>query len=199
MTFNVIALMVVAALVFGTLGVIAVDEFLNGGADDNALEFDPQQDDPTAREYRDRIEENPDDLEAIKALANYLGNLGQFDEAIRWYEQALRITPDDMAVRLDFASALTAAGKNPDAELQFQRVIEAEPDYALAFLGLARLYRSWSPPRLDDAITTYQLAIERGGDSVVSTVALEELLELTGGSPVASPPASPAASPTAGA
>ena len=197
MTFNVIALMVVAALVFGTLGVIAVDEIMNGGGDETIV-VDPQQDDPTEQEYRDRIEANPDDIDAIKALANYLGNLGQYDESVRWYEQVLGITPDDMEVRLDFASALSAAGKVRDAELQYQRVIEAEPDNALAILGLARLYRSWSPPRIEDAVVTYRLAIERGGESVVATVALEELTELTGGTPVASPRASPSASPTTG-
>jgi hypothetical protein len=78
-----------------------------------------------------------------------------------------------------------------DAEVQFQRVIEAQPDNALALLGLARLYRSWSPPRLDEAAATYQLAIDRGGDSVVATVAREELAELTVGTPAASPQASP--------
>src|SRR5687768_16706118 len=141
MTFNVIALMVVAALVFGTLGVIAVDEIITGGGDETVV-VDPQQDDPTEQEYRDRIEANTNDIDVIKALANYLGNLGQYDESVRWYEQVRRITPDDMAVRLDFASALSAAGKVRDAELQYQRVIEAEPDNALAILGLARLYRS---------------------------------------------------------
>ncbi len=78
-----------------------------------------------------------------------------------------------------------------DAEVQYQRVIEAESGNALALLGLARLYRSWSPPRTDEAAATYQLAIEVGGDSVVATVAREELAELTGSEPGASPVASP--------
>lgn len=194
MTFNVIALVVIVALVFGTLGVIAVDGLLNRGGDDT-IEVDPQQEDPIEQEYRDQIEQNPNDIEAMAALANYLGNLGRVDEATQWYERALGITPDDMALRLDFASALAAAGKMRDSEVQYQRVIGSEPDNALALLGLARLYRSWSPPRTADAAATYQLAIERGGDSVVSTVAQEELTELTGGTPTASPAASPGASP----
>jgi tetratricopeptide (TPR) repeat protein len=197
MTFNVMALVVVAALVFGTLGAIAINEIVNGGGDDT-IEVDPERIDETEQDYRDQIEANPDDVRAIAALANYLGNLGRTDDAIQWYERALGITPDDVALRRDFASALASGGKMRDAELQYQRIIEAQPDDALSILALARLYRSWSPPRVDDAIATYQLAIERGGDSVVTTEAREELTELAGGSPVASPQASPKASPGPG-
>ena len=194
MTFNVIALVVVAALVFGTLGAIAINEIVNGGGDDT-IEVDPERIDETEQDYRDQIDDNPDDVRAIAALANYLGNLGRTDEAIQLYEQALGITPDDTELRQDFASALAAGGKMRDAELQYQRIVEAQPNDALAMLGLARLYRSWSPPRVDDAVSMYQLAIELGGDSVVTTLAREELTELTGGSPVVSPPPSPVASP----
>ena len=193
MTFNVIALVIVAALVFGTLGVIAVDSLLNRG--DGTIEVDPQQVDEVEQDYRDQIEADPNDVQAIAALANYLGNLGRMEEAIQLYERALALTPDDTTLRLDFASALAAGGKMRDSEVQFNRVIEVEPDNALALLGLARLYRSWSPPRLDEAAATYQLSIDRGGDSVVATVAREELAELTVGTPAASPQASPGASP----
>ena len=69
------------------------------------------------------------------------------------------------------------------------------PGTRFALLGLARLYRSWSPPRAEDTVTYYQLAIERAGDSVVRDVAREELAQITG-TPVASPDASAVASPS---
>ena len=74
--------------------------------------------------------------------------------------------------------------------MQYLRVIEAEPDNAFALLGLARLHRSWAPPRLADAISYYQLAVDRAGESVVRNVAAEELAQISG-TPVASPAASP--------
>jgi predicted Zn-dependent protease len=198
MTFNVIAVVVVAALVFGAIGVAVFDEFLRGsGSEPKPLSVDPNQTDPVEQQYRDQIAKDPNDVAAMSALANYLGNTGQTAEAITWYEKALTITPDDMSLRLDFASALASGGKERDAELQYQMVIEAEPNNAFALLGLARLYRSWSPPRVEDAVTYYQLTMERAGDSVVRDVAREELTALTG-TPVASPSSSPAASPSPG-
>ena len=190
-TFNIIALVVVAALVVGAVGVALVDELFLRNNNDEPMTFDPAGDtDTVAQGYRDQIENDPNDVSAMSALANYLGNTGNIEEAITWYERALAVAPDDNVLRLDFASALASAAKSRDAELQYQKVIEAEPDNATALLYLARLYRGWSPPRLTDAVTYYQLAIERAGDSVIRGLAQEELGFITG-TPAASPDASP--------
>jgi tetratricopeptide (TPR) repeat protein len=192
MTFNVIAVVVVAAMVVGAVGVAVFDGLLSRG-DDSPLTVDTEQTDEVEQGYRDKIADNPNDVTAMSALANYLGNTGSVEESIQWYEKALAVTPDDTALRLDFASALASGAKQRDAELQYLKVIETEPDNAFALLGLARLYRSWSPPRLQDAVAYYQLAIDRAGESVVREVAQEELATITG-TPVASPAASPSPS-----
>ena len=192
MTFNVIAIVVVAAMVVGAVGVAVFDGLLSTG-EEKPLSVDPSETDEVEQGYRDQIADNPSDVAAMSALANYLGNTGNIEEAIQWYEKALVVTPNDMGLRLDFASALASGAKQRDAELQYLKVIEVEPNNAFALLGLARLYRSWSPPRLTDAVAYYQLAIDRAGESVVREVAQEELTLITG-TPVASPGASPAVS-----
>ena len=188
MTFNVIAVVVVGALVFGAVGLAVFDDLLTGKSD-SPLTVDPAATDEIEQGYRDQVAANPNDAAAMSSLANYLGNSGKVAEAITWYEKALAITPDDMSLRLDFASALASGGKFPDSELQYQKVIAAEPENAFALLGLARLYRSWSPPRSEDAANYYGQAIKR---AVIqsSSRSLEELAQLTG-TPVASPDASP--------
>ena len=194
MTFNVVAIVVVLAMVVGAIGVAVFDGLLST-AEDKPLSVDPNEKDPVEQGYRDQIAKNPDDVAAMSALANYLGNTGNVEESIQWYERALGITPDDMALRLDFASALASGAKERDSELQYLKVIGAEPDNAFALLGLARLYRSWSPPRLQDAVTYYQKAIDSAGVSVVRDVAQEEMAAITG-TPVASPASSPMSSPS---
>jgi tetratricopeptide (TPR) repeat protein len=194
MTFNVIAILVVLAMVVGAVGVAVFDGLLSSAGNDKPLTVDPSESDPVEQQYRDKIAKDPNDVAAMSALANYLGNTGKIEEAITWYEKALIITPDDMDLRLDFASALAAGGKLRDSELQYKKVVEAQPQNAFALLGLARLYRSWSPPRLTEAVTYYQQAVDVAGDSVVRDVAQEELSAITG-TPVASPGASPSSAP----
>ena len=145
--------------------------------------------------YRAAVAANPTDVNALVTLASYLSHTGNGEEAIQWYQKAIDQDPTNLTVRLDFATALSQLGKENDAEVQYQKVLTADPNNANALLGLARLYRSWSPPRTADSITYYQLAIVRAPGSVVHDLAIEELAELTG-TPVASPIASPAASPS---
>jgi tetratricopeptide (TPR) repeat protein len=195
MTFNVIAIIVVAAMIIGTLGAVVISDWLNSNDDGDAITLDDNDVDEIEQGYRDAVAANPQSTEALVALASYLGNVGKGDEAINYYQQAIDINPADVNVRLSFATTLSAIGKYPDAELQYQKILEAEPNNGTALLGLARLYRRMSPPRTDDAITYYKLTIERAPGSSAAILASEELAFVTG-TPVASPQASPQASPS---
>ena len=190
--FSVLALVTVCSLVAGALGASAVVDFFN--RDDSELTVDSEEDDPVEREYRQDAADNPDDPDAIARLANYLSQDDQLDEGLRLYEQAVSMRPDDTTLRLEFAYALSDAGSYRSAELQFQRVLEAQPVNVSALLGLARLYRDWSPPRTDDAIALYQQIISIEGESFIGQNAREELQAL---GVVVTPAASASASPVA--
>lgn len=193
--FSILALLTVVAMLIGAVGsAVVLDLFDDDAADD--IDLVSGEEDEIEQEFREDVAARPDDPMAIAALANYLTQTDKADEGLRLYERALAITPDDAELRLDFARALADSGSPRDAELQFHRVIEAEPGNGLALLELARLYRDWSPPRLDEAISTYQRVTTTGGDSIVVQIALEELAELGVGTPVASPGAAGSASPT---
>ena len=183
--FAVLALLTVAAMLIGAIGSAVVLDVFNDGddvVDEDSIEAGDE--DEVEQQYREDLAARPDDPETIATLANYLSLTGKGDEAITLYERALTIAPDDTAMRLDFARALADGGSTRDAELQFTRVIEAEPANGLALLELARLYRDWSPPRVDEAIATYQRVVATGEDSITVQLALEELGELG----VATPP-----------
>ena len=199
--FSILALLTVVAMLIGAVGsAVVLDIFNDDGDVLDAGEFDPNEEDETEQQYREDIAARPDDPETIATLANYLSLIGKGDESTELFERALTISPDNLNIRLNFAQALADGGSNSDAELQFKRVIEAKPDVATtndALLGLARLYRDWSPPRTADAIANYQLVVASGADSVRVQIAVEELAELgISASPVASPAAPGAASPT---
>jgi tetratricopeptide (TPR) repeat protein len=192
--FSALALFTVFAMIIGAIGASVVVDLLNDRGED-PLVVDDGEEDPVEATFRRELAENPNDPEAIANLANYISQTGGSDEALRLYERALALRPDDLSLRLDFAQMLSDTGKYPDAELQFQRIVEADPTNGAALLGLARLYRDWSPPRTEDAIRTYQRVVEVAGDSILVQFAQEELAALGVATPAALGAASPVASP----
>lgn len=184
---------IVCILIAGVTGSILVDAWNDDGSDSadtigNADDILP--------ELRQSAADNPNSAEAQAALANYLANTGQADEAIGYYEKALLLTPDDWTLRLDFAQVLMDNGKLADSELQFDKIIEAQPKSAEAWYYLAELYQKFTPARSDEAIYAYQQVIRFDPGSFIATQSVDRLAALgVVATPIASPAASPEATP----
>lgn len=146
---------------------------------------------------RDAVAADPGDVTALASLANLLANDGRMAEAIDRYEEAIDLDPRNASIRYDFATSLAQAGRRPDAELQFRRVIEADPANVEAHFYLAELYRTWQPPRTDEAAALYRRVVELTPDAYLADRAEDELRR-SGAAPTPLP-ASPPGSPTAGA
>jgi cytochrome c-type biogenesis protein CcmH/NrfG len=183
---------IVCILIAGVTGSIILDAWNDddGGSGNNTGQT---AEDPLPG-LRDDAQKNPNDPEAQAALANYLANTGQFDQALPYYEQALQLSPDNWPLRLDFAQALMDNGKLADAEYQFDTILDAQPQNALAWYYIAELYQKFTPPRTDEAVYAYQQVIRFDPGSFVAQQSVDRLAAL---GVVASPVASPAASPEA--
>ncbi|GIW03534.1 MAG: hypothetical protein KatS3mg059_0154 [Thermomicrobiales bacterium] len=177
LAFAMLALLTVCSLLAAAVGTVVVDELTNP-RDNDTITLDQSQTDEVEAEFRRAVEANPTDASAAAALANYLANTGRLTEAIGWYERALRLDPGNMEIRLDFARALAEGDKRKDAELQFQKVLAAQPENAQAHYDLAELYRHWVPPRIDDAVAEYRLTMQTGPDTLVAELAAKALQEL---------------------
>jgi tetratricopeptide (TPR) repeat protein len=97
--------------------------------------------------------ENPDEVKALEALAARqpndaavrveLGNLHmdaqRWDEAIRWYREALTLDPNRPEVGTDLGACLVSSGNPEQALAEFDKVLLAKPDYknALYNKGIA--------------------------------------------------------------
>ena len=192
-TFAIFGVFIVFALIAAIVGPPLVD-FITQPDDDSGLTVDENSEDPVEADYLARIEANPNDASIMSGLGSYLGSIGRVDEAIPWYERALKIAPDDMQIRFGFGNALANGGKRADAELQYKKVIEAEPNNEQAHFALAQLYANWVPPRMADAIAEYQTVIAIAPETFVAERSKEELATLGVATPsAASPVASPAA------
>ena len=103
---------------------------------------------------------NPDEVKALESLAARqpndvsvrveLGNLHmdaqRWDEAIRWYREALALDPSRPDVATDLGACLVSAGSPAEALAEFEKVLRATPDYRNALynkgIALMQLGRS---------------------------------------------------------
>jgi cytochrome c-type biogenesis protein CcmH/NrfG len=119
--------------------------------------------------YRNRLNRNPQDLEALILLGNASYDIGSYAEAEDLYRRALTIDPEHTQARTDLATALHRQGKSLEAidELQRVLVIDYQHENALYNLGLLKLrvrddregaIRAWE--QLAESTEDQQLAAE---------------------------------------
>ncbi len=181
-----LAALLICSLIGGSVGTVLLDREEGAEQEPDAAE---ERGNGFERSLREAIATNPNDASAMASLANLLATVGEREEAIDWYERSLAVAPEDRQVRLDFATTLADAGKRADAEVQFGRLIEADPANLDPTFYLAELYATWDPARTAEAVALYRAVVARAPDAYfLRGRAGEALARLNGGgSPEASP------------
>lgn len=87
--------------------------------------------------YRDALGANPKYLEAYQGLAETFFALGEYDEASKQVQAALRLGPLSAAVNVLYGRILLGQMKEEEALAQFQSVLAREPKNQAAQFGLA--------------------------------------------------------------
>jgi protein O-mannosyl-transferase len=107
--------------------------------------------------WRDTLASNPACWPAYNNLGTLLEGKGQLDEAIRQYQEALRLNSDNAEARNNLGSAFTKKGQGDEAIRQLQEALRLNPDIAVAHnnLGIALAGKG----QLDEAIRQYQEAL----------------------------------------
>jgi tetratricopeptide (TPR) repeat protein len=70
-------------------------------------------------------------------LGAYLAGQGRVDDAIRHYNEALRIKPDDADTHYNLANVLARRAEYPDAVAHYREAVKSAPDYVMARNNLA--------------------------------------------------------------
>ncbi len=163
----------------------------NGGANGTADAAYSSTSGDLEHSLETKVAQNPRDTVSMALLANTLANDGNLEAAIGWYQKVLDLNPNDWKTRLDFAESLANGQMRPDAELQFQKVITAQPNNPDAHYYLGELYRTWQPPRLDDAAREYDTVIKVAPTSFLAERAKQQLQSIGRATPSAATPATP--------
>lgn len=140
--------LVLASLV--SLPVIAFAVYMNLGRPDligaqpEADKVQPPSLEAGIRRLKERLQGNPQDLEGWVLLARSYQAVGQVDQALDAYRQALQLAPDHPDLQLRYGEALA---QSRQGNLQgepvkiIQQILESHPDhpYALWLAGMAAL------------------------------------------------------------
>lgn len=87
-------------------------------------------------EYRRRVEENPNDVEALVELGNVSLVLKRPNDAKEYYERALKVDPSRTQTRMDLAIALRFLGQTDEAINELNKVLAKDPKNAAALYNL---------------------------------------------------------------
>lgn len=102
------------------------------------------------QELRAYVAANPDDLEAVRKLANLNYDIANWQRAAELYSAYLEKRPDDVDVATDLGAALRHQGRPEDALELFDQVLQRRPDHWQSLYNQI-LVLAFDMNRLDDA------------------------------------------------
>ena len=101
----------------------------------------PALDPNEARALEALAERDPDDVAVRVELGNLYMDAERWDEAVRWYREALALDPALPDVIIDMGACLVSAGRPAEGLVEFEKVLSGDPGHrnALYNKGVALL------------------------------------------------------------
>lgn len=93
-------------------------------------------------ELQDWAQSHPEDSQVRISLGNAYYDMGRFDAAIDWYEEALQLEPDNVDVRTDLGTAYLYTGNPIKAVERYKRSLEINPEHVQTLQNISVAYLS---------------------------------------------------------
>jgi cytochrome c-type biogenesis protein CcmH len=97
-------------------------------------------------------------------LGNLYFDAERYDDAIKWYEEALRLSPHDVDVSTDLGVSYYYTNQPDRALAQFDRSLKLDPKHAKTLLNMG-IVRAFGKQDLDGASQAWQQVIQLAPDS----------------------------------
>lgn len=108
--------------------------------------------------YREILDTNPDDVNALHFLGVVYHHLERDDLAVTHIQKAVRLQPNYADARINLGIVYQATGRLDEAREEYEHAIRLDPTSALAWYNLANLHREQKKPK--EAIDCYSRALE---------------------------------------
>jgi tetratricopeptide (TPR) repeat protein len=159
-----------------------------------AAPFDEAQ----ATALRNIAEKDPANVQSRVQLGNLYFDGERYQDAIQWYEAALKLNPNDVGVSTDLGVCFYYTNQPDRAIRQMEASLRIDPRHTKTFLNLG-IVKAFGKQDLNGAAAAWEQVIRIAPNSQEAQSAQRSLANLQaahpGGSPVP-PPGTPAASQT---
>ena len=119
----------------------------------------PALDESRAAALRSAAERNPRDAETRVQLGNLYFDAERFDEAVRWYEDALKIDPRNVNASTDLGISYYYMNQPDRALAQFDRSLAIDPKHSKTLLNVG-IVRAFGKQDLEGAAQAWQRVVE---------------------------------------
>jgi tetratricopeptide (TPR) repeat protein len=119
----------------------------------------PALDEKRAAELKAAADSAPNDAAARVRLGDLYFDSGKFDEAVKWYKDALAINPRDVNASTDLGIAYYYMNQPDRALEQFEKSLAVEPAHSKTLLNIG-IVRAFGKQDLEGAAKAWERVIE---------------------------------------
>jgi tetratricopeptide (TPR) repeat protein len=113
--------------------------------------------DPTVRDYLDLIDEQGASPQQLAAFGSFIAQNGLVDDALAYYDVAVRLEPNDPVMLVNHGSLFLQKGELSAAASMFSRALGIDPNNAVAHYNLGATFDRMN--KYDDAVFEYKTAL----------------------------------------
>ena len=119
----------------------------------------PQLDESRAASLRATAESNPRDADSRVQLGNLYFDAERFPDAVKWYEEAAKLSPQDVNVSTDLGISYYYTNQPDRALTQFERSLAIDPKHSKTLLNVG-IVRAFGKQNLEGAAKAFQQVLD---------------------------------------
>lgn len=133
-----------------------------------------QLDEAQAQALRAAVQQNPKDVQSRVQLANLYFDAERYQEAVTWYDEALKLAPKDADVSTDLGVSYYYLNQPDRALQQFDYSLSVDPKHAKTLLNQG-IVRAFGKQDLQGASAAWQKLVEVAPNSQEAVAAKRAL------------------------
>lgn len=137
----------------------AVEQSASASAQQSGQTPPPPLDEDRAQSLRGLAERDPKNVEARVQLANLYYDAERYDQAVPWYEQALKVDPKNVDVSTDLGVSFYQMNQADKALQQFEYSLKLNPKHVKTLLNVG-VVRAFAKQDLDGAAKVWKQVVE---------------------------------------